>query len=347
MVHLVLTHGRAQEFGVPQTMLEAWEPALRYGLKRAEAPFYADIPISLAFYGDCWRPDAAAAPTRGGDVSPSALQRSLAADMASAMPRGRGQGDVTTRAGWDSLNSLVVWLDERIKIGDVAVRLFMQDVESYFGDAELRDKAIQRIVEAVKETSDEVILLGHSLGTVVAYDALRRHPALPVRGYFSLGSPLGLPTVRRSLEADGGLRFPDDLDRWVNIYDKRDFVTGNQPLVSLYPADDGRQVEDSLSQGRRPSVLHLAAAHDGIVYLSAVVLGKAVRSLVEMAQSGQVARGERGLEPTGGGLEMLNPSLGNEISGTLPTDALESFEVFTAGNGTAPTANGGAVTSET
>ena len=36
------------------------------------------------------------------------------------------------------MNNLVVWLDERIKIGDVAVRLLMQDVETYFGDAELR-----------------------------------------------------------------------------------------------------------------------------------------------------------------------------------------------------------------
>ena len=241
MVHLVLTHGRAQEFGIPQTMLESWEPALRFGLKRARAPFAANIPISLAFYGDYWRPDAAEATTRGSDVAPSALQIALAAEMASAAFRGRARGEATTRAGWDSLTSLVTWLDEHIKIGDLAVTLFMQDVESYFGDAELRDKAIQRIVEAVNETSDEVILIGHSLGTVVAYDALRRYPDLPVRGYVSLGSPLGLPTVRRSLAASDALRFPDDLDRWVNIYDKRDFVTGNQPLASLYP------------RGRRPA----------------------------------------------------------------------------------------------
>src|SRR5687768_17547108 len=142
MVHLVLTHGRAQEFGVPQTMLEAWDQALRYGLKRAKAPFHADIPISLAFYGDYWRPDAAEALTRGSDVAPSALQSALAADMAAAVPRGRARGEATTRAGWDSLNNLVVWLDERINIGDVAVRLLMQDVETYFGDPELRDKAI-------------------------------------------------------------------------------------------------------------------------------------------------------------------------------------------------------------
>jgi hypothetical protein len=272
-------------------MLEAWDQALRFGLKRAKAPFHADIPISLAFYGDYWRPDAAEALTRGSDVAPSALQSALAADMAAAAPRRRARGEATTRAGWDSLNSLVVWLDERIKVGDVAVRLLMQDVETYFGDPELRDKAIQRIVEAVNDASDEVILIGHSLGTVVAYDALRRHPELPVRGYVSLGSPLGLPTVRRSLEASDALRFPDDLDRWVNIYDKRDFVTGNQPLAPLYRADDGPQVEDRLSQGRRPSVLQPAAAHDGIVYLSAVILGEAVRSMVEMMQGEQGARG--------------------------------------------------------
>ncbi len=331
MVHLVLTHGRAQEFGIPQTMLEAWDQALRFGLKRAKAPFHADIPISLAFYGDYWRPDAAEVLTRGSDVAPSALQSALAADMAAAAPWGRARGEVTTRAGWDSLNSLVVWLDERINVGDVAVRLLMQDVETYFGVAELRDNAIQRIVEAVNDASDEVILIGHSLGTVVAYDALRRHPELPARGYVSLGSPLGLPTVRRSLEASGALRFPDDLDRWINIYDKRDFVTGNQPLAPFYRADDSRQVEDSLSQGKRPSVLQLTAAHDGAVYLSAVVLGKAVRSLVEMLQGEQDARGERGIGPTRGGAIGAAPD--------LPTGAAEQFAI---GNGGAPRARSSA-----
>src|SRR5688500_17149090 len=339
MVHLVLTHGRAQEFGVPQTMLEAWDQALRYGLKRAKAPFHADIPISLAFYGDYWRPDAAEPLTRGSDVVPSALQSALAADMAAAAPRGRARGQATTRAGWDSLNNLVVWLDERINIGDVAVRLLMQDVETYFGDPELRDKAIQRIVEAVNDASDEVILIGHSLGTVVAYDALRRHPELPVRGYVSLGSPLGLPTVRRSLEASDALRFPDDLDRWVNIYDKRDFVTGNQPLAPFYRADDGRQVEDSLSQGKRPSVLELTAAHDGVVYLSAVVMGKAVRSLVEMVQGEHDASGERGIGPTRGGAKTRTLTRGGAI--TTPDFPTPAFERSVNGNGDAPRTHGG------
>jgi hypothetical protein len=349
LVHLVLTHGRAQEFGIPQTMLEAWEPALRYGLQRAEAPFFADIPISLAYYGDYWRPDAEDVPTRGGEeeVAPSELQSALAAEIAAAAPGGAA----TTRAGWDSLNSLIVWLDERVSIGDVAVGMFMQDVESYFNDAALRDKAIQRIVDAVNETSDEVILLGHSLGTVVAYDALRRHPDLPVRAYVSLGSPLGLPMVRRSLEAGGPLRFPDDLDSWVNVYDKRDFVTGNQPLAQLYPADDGRQVDDKLSKGRRPSLLKPNSAHDGIVYLSAVVLGKAVRSLVETIQgehdagregpigrtrgvgAGQTRSFEAMLEPTRG--ELLE-AVGDLPAGELVERATRSARRATANGGEAP-----------
>ena len=295
MVHLVLTHGRSQEFGIPATMLDEWEAALRYGLERAKAPFAKDIPVSLAFYGDYWRPDAEEAAERAVDDTPSELQTALAMEMAAAAPQARERALETERLGWDSLNGLVVWLDDHIKVGDLAVGWFMRDVESYFSDGELREKAIARIVDAVNAAADEVVLLGHSLGTVVAYDALRRHPDLPVRGYVSLGSPLGLPTVRRSLqETDGALRFPDDLERWVNIYDKRDFVTGNQPLAALYPAADGRGVEDSLSQGKRPSVLKPNAAHDGVVYLSAVVLGKAVRSLVETIEGGRESAGERG-----------------------------------------------------
>lgn len=335
MVRLVLTHGRSQEFGVPQTMLEAWEQALRYGLSRADAPFAADIPISLAFYGDHWRPDAAEATTRGGPATPSARQSALAADLAAAAPRGRGRGAVTTRAGWDSLNSLVVWLDERIRIGEVAVGWFMQDVEQYFSDEDLRGKAIQRIVEAVNEAGDEVILIGHSLGTVVAYDALRRHPELTVRGYVSLGSPLGLPTVRRSLEETGGvLRFPNDLDRWVNIYDKRDFVTGNQPLAALYPAADGRQVEDALSTGKKPGILDINAAHDGIVYLSAKILGTTVRAMVEAIAGEGAPAGERGATRSSESSVDLDASFASPAATMLPDAAIE--ELATANGGEQP-----------
>ena len=60
MVHLVIVHGRAQEFGIPVAVQRPLEEGLRWGLERVEAPYFATVPVSLAFYGDYWRPDGGA-----------------------------------------------------------------------------------------------------------------------------------------------------------------------------------------------------------------------------------------------------------------------------------------------
>jgi pimeloyl-ACP methyl ester carboxylesterase len=334
MVQLVLTHGRSQEFGVPATLLREWEDALRYGLQRAKAPFSADIPISFAFYGDFWRPDAEEVEReRGDEEQPTALQETLAEEMLAAMPPSEREEEVE-RLGWDSLNGMVTWLDERVGVGQLALQWFLTDIDRYFAEEALREQAMGRIVAAIEAAGDEVVLLGHSLGTVVAYDALRRHPDLPVRGYVSFGSPLGLPSVRRLLEETGGpADFPAHLPRWANVYDKNDFVTGNQPLAALYTADDGRAVEDLLSKGKRPSPLALVAAHDALVYLSSAPLGKAVRAMVEAA--GGDPEAERGAESAPmesddvfAGVESTDDSMFSAM--TPPSEASRGEESFAA-----------------
>ena len=95
-------------------------------------------------------------------------------------------------------------LDRYIHLGDMAVRQFLDDVESYFGNARRRSGRTQRTEKAVVATGDDVILLGHSLGSVVAYELLRERPSLPVRMLITLGSPLWSPdntppTARQSL----------------------------------------------------------------------------------------------------------------------------------------------------
>ena len=112
---------------------------------------------------------------------------------------------------------------------------------------------------------------------VVAYDALSESPDLPVPGLITLGSPLGLPTVRRRLRT---LRFPQGVARWVNVYDPRDFVTGREPLQAHFPADDGLMVEDLEIEGKAPSFLDVTASHDGRVYLSSIALARALRDMI-------------------------------------------------------------------
>ena len=278
MVHLVLIHGRSHEFNIPVTTQRPLEEALRFGLERVQPPDFTAVPVSLAFYGDAWRPDALPESAfDGGAQGPTALQAEIAADMLAAAGTPESGEVLPEGLGWNSLNALATRLDDLLHTGDLIVRLFLEDIERYFADAGRRQAAIDRVVEAVHAAGGEVILLGHSLGSVVAYDALSEHPGLPASGLITLGSPLGLPTVRRRLRTR---RFPPGVARWVNVYDPRDFVTGREPLRAHFPADDERLVEDVENEGRAPGLTNLTAAHDGTVYLSSIALARALRDMI-------------------------------------------------------------------
>ena len=283
MVQLVITHGRSHAFAIPTLTERPLEEAVRFGLERVGSPHFATIPVSLAFYGDHWRPDAGELelPAESASAAPTPLQQQIADDIfAAAGVAPQAEAAALEGFGLDSLNGLATLLDQHLHLGDVVVRLFLDDVESYFGDPHLRSLALDRVEEAVVAPGDDVILLGHSLGSVVTYDLLRERPGLPVRGMITLGSPLGLPTVRRRLSAR---RFPDGLERWVNVFDPRDFVTGRERLRDHYPSDDGRVVEDVETEGMPPGLLDPTAAHDGKVYLSSVALARPLRAMIEAA----------------------------------------------------------------
>lgn len=114
----------------------------------------------------------------------------------------------------------------------------MRDVSLYLTQDEVRD-AVNAKVRATLSPETKVIV-GHSLGSVVAYDVLMRNqPGENVRStYLTVGSPLGLSPIRDAL---GDLGNPAAEAGWANHYDERD-------IVALHPLD-GRNfpVEPTIS----------------------------------------------------------------------------------------------------
>ena len=66
----------------------------------------------------------------------------------------------------------------------------LKQVYLYFHDAAIRSEARARVARVVGE--DTRVLVGHSLGTVVAYEALCAHPDWRITTLVTLGSPLGI-----------------------------------------------------------------------------------------------------------------------------------------------------------
>ena len=69
----------------------------------------------------------------------------------------------------------------------------LKEVSRYMHDQAVFKDVQARVEEAVKP--DTKILIGHSLGSVVAYEALCAHPEWPIETLITLGSPLGIPNL--------------------------------------------------------------------------------------------------------------------------------------------------------
>lgn len=119
------------------------------------------------------------------------------------------------------------WIGRRIVRPEL--RATMHEVSRYLNNVDGVGDAIRTMVRAALEQAwereERVLLIGHSLGSVIAYDTLC---ALTREGcevgridmFLTLGSPLGTAFVRRHLGSAGRgdrKRFPSMIRRWVNF----------------------------------------------------------------------------------------------------------------------------------
>jgi hypothetical protein len=114
-------------------------------------------------------------------------------------------------------------------VGDPNMRATLRDTRRYFrDDGGMAVKVRQMVADALLEawrTDRRVLLFGHSLGSVIAFDVLwelSHRFSVPgkVDLFLTIGSPLGLSFVRRQLlggRETGRRRYPTNVRRWVNL----------------------------------------------------------------------------------------------------------------------------------
>ncbi|MFJ5718367.1 hypothetical protein [Streptomyces sp. NPDC093149] len=161
---------------------------------------------------------------------------------------------------------------------DVSLRALVFDlkqVRRYLLDDDLRTAARERVQERIGP--DTHVLIGHSLGSVIAYEALCAMPEHPVKALITLGSPLGMRMVFDRLLPHPGdwpgspsrdvgpASGPGPTPRWTNVVDEGDVVAAVKDLSPLFgPALEGKVVHNG------------SRAHDATAYLTASETGRAV-----------------------------------------------------------------------
>jgi len=158
------------------------------------------------------------------------------------------------------------WIAETFGLDHGLVRcfvaVFLREVHIYLHDDQAihRRAAVLRLVaEAIRRHAPRVII-AHSLGSVVAYEALWEYPDLLVDTLLTLGSPLGMPDIvfnrlRPAPEDSWGAR-PPNVVRWVNIADHGDLIALPRHLSKRF---HGLQIDAETSMA--PFDFHRIAAY--------------------------------------------------------------------------------------
>ncbi|MEU6355209.1 alpha/beta hydrolase [Streptomyces sp. NPDC047072] len=261
-----------------RTLLRDWWPALLDGLTAAGGDEAVAGDGAMAFYGDLFRPPgeslAVGDPLLGPqDVEPGWEQEQLLAwwrAAAEADPAVAPPGADTLARVPGSVQAALRQLSRSKFFAGIATRALIFDlkqVHRYLTDPELRVAARSRLTELIGP--DTRVVVAHSLGTVVAYEALCARPH-GVRALVTLGSPLGIRNlIFERLEpapADGlgAWPGPDDLV-WTNVVDRGDVVALEKDLRGRF-GDRVRNV-----------VVHNGShAHDAAAYLTDPLTGAAI-----------------------------------------------------------------------
>lgn len=104
---------------------------------------------------------------------------------------------------------------------------------AFLSDARKRCASERRLADAIDAARREgrpIVLVAHSLGSLVAYDYLSsRADSVLVNRFVTIGSMLGSPVLRRLLiggDSTDTLSRPASAKDWINIYNEQDQIAG-------------------------------------------------------------------------------------------------------------------------
>jgi hypothetical protein len=279
MAQIVCVHGVGKQLGGEQSLLSDWYPALCDGLARAGAAPVTRRDVAMAFYGDLFRPPgewlAVGDPVyTAADVEPGWEQDLLYAwwQAAAATDDRVAPPDSNTLArAPQSIQAALRQLARSKFFAGIALRSLVFDLKQtrlYLYDSMLRARAQARVTEQVG--LDTRVVVAHSLGTVVAYEAMCAHPGHRIRSFITLGSPLGISGLvfDRLVPAPshGQGKWPGDAGlNWTNLADLGDVVALEKDLRPRF----GERVRNAI-------VNNGAHAHDATSYLTDGLTGSAV-----------------------------------------------------------------------
>lgn len=298
MAAIVGVHGIMKQQLGRHLLIAAWAPALADGIERAAGRRVGAPGLEVAFYGDLFLPSPGGGgkgPSSGDaadaelDELPDDEVEALTAVVEEVVGADSPGDDAKAPAvGGDKgytrsptpLQLLLRGLD-RVFGSRTASWLFLGEVRQvrrYLLDPAVKAETDRRTAEAMDAGAgpSAQVLIGHSLGSVVAFEYVRQNPDRPVELLLTMGSPLGLRTVQALLPDPtfATESKPANVAGWVNLRDRHDPVACAGDLSRWWPG-----VEDD------DTITNQGDAHAAERYLAKRQTGDAVvRALPHLAE---------------------------------------------------------------
>ena len=286
MKELVLVHGRAQQGYDADKLKQKWIDSWKVGLEKSnlEMPI-TEEQIRFPYYGDTLAglendvplDEVADVIVRGEDASEAEREFIRGVILDTLKQNGISDEKIQKLSpqpivergplNWEWVQTALRALDHYVPhASSTTVALRTRDVYIYLNNPAFRKK-INDGVESAFNKDVETVVVGHSLGSVVAYDVLRKtgdtnNWTVPL--YMTLGSPLAVTAIKQALRP---IDHPSCVSKWFNAMDERDIV----PLYSL----DSENFDVTPPIENKTDVDNFTDNHHGIIgYLSDAEVAK-------------------------------------------------------------------------
>jgi len=157
----------------------------------------------------------------------------------------------------EQLNNLFLNDDKSLNysyISDLILQKYFRDLELYYTDCQdetsmfckVKERTRERLIQIIKKhKKHEIMLVAHSMGSIIAYDVLSLFAAhQTIHSFVTIGSPLGLPVIvskiaqeQKSFQIKEILSTPPSVKQWFNLADITDSVAFNYKLADDFTAN--------------------------------------------------------------------------------------------------------------
>ena len=170
------------------------------------------------------------------------------------------------------------------RLSETVMKQGLNDLYRYYNDKTLRSALQNNLIdELLWHKEKRIMLISHSMGTIIAYDVLRKlvgNKKLMIDHFVTMGSPLGLPFITERIQNGkrGKPIVPANIKAWTNFADMRDPVCADPRLIDDYRKNrNGLEIVDKLVLNDWP---HGGISHKSYGYLRTPEVSKAIGTFI-------------------------------------------------------------------